>query len=92
MQTAGILYSETNQRADSILESYREALAEYGISLVEESIEEPVDIDLAASVLVGEADCVIYIEDDVVGELLDTVHAYADATGSPVVGILPDNE
>ena len=60
---------------------------EYGIELVTSEIQEKIDIDLISSEMVGTVDGIFCIEDDMVDELLQTVCAYADEVGIPVIGI-----
>ena len=85
-QTAGIIYSEDNKNAEVLIEEYTALAKKYGMELVTDAIEEELDIDLAASELVGNADCILCIEDEIVDGLVQTIRAYADEVGIPVIG------
>ncbi len=86
LQTVGIIYSADGSETQA--EEYTQMAANYGVQVVMTQIEQEIDIDLAASELVGEVDCVFCIDDELVNTLVQTVRAYADEMGIPVIGAM----
>ena len=87
MQSVGIIYSETNQDAKAQIQEYTQLASEYGIGLVTDTIEAEVDIDLIVSEMAGNVDAIFCMEDEMVTGLIQTVRAYADEVGIPVLGM-----
>ena len=88
LQTVGIIYSAGDSEAQAQAEEYTQMAADYGVQVVTTQIEQEIDIDLAASELVGTVDCVFCIDDELVNTLVQTVRAYADEMEIPVIGIM----
>lgn len=87
VQSVGIIYSADNKASEKQLSSYNELASEFGMSVTASEIEEAIDIDLAASELVGSVDCIFCIDDATVTPLVQTIRAYADEVEIPVIGI-----
>ncbi len=87
VQSVGIIYSAENKNSEKQLASYEKLAAEYGMSVSSSEIENEIDIDLAASELVGSVDCIFCIDDEMVTPLVQTIRAYADEMEIPVIGI-----
>ena len=63
------------------------AAGQYGIELVSAEIKDEIDIDMAASEMAGAVDGILYMEDPLVAGLVQTVCAYANEVGIPVIGL-----
>ncbi|MCI8317974.1 MAG: SH3 domain-containing protein [Lachnospiraceae bacterium] len=87
VQAVGIIYSKGNKGAKKQLASYEKLAASRGLTIVASEIDSEMDIDIVASELVSMADCILCIEDDMVTPLVQTVRAYADEGGIPVIGM-----
>ena len=85
-QNVGIIYSSENKDAKTQIENYEKFAATYGFELTVKEIESDLDIELAASELVDSVDSVFCLDDALVDELMQTVCAYADEMGIPVIG------
>ena len=85
--SVGVIYSADNDQADEQIEVYTALAEELGINVSSVEILDEIDIDLAASELVGAVDCVFCMEDDTVDSLIQTLCAYADEVGIPVIGL-----
>lgn len=83
----GILYAKDNKTAKTELAEYETLASSLGYELQTVCVEETQDIDFAASDLVGEADAILCIPDSMIEELLDTVYAYAQEAGIPVIDV-----
>lgn len=83
----GILYAKDNKTAKTELAEYETLASSLGYELQTVCVEETQDIDFAASGLVGEADAILCIPDSMIEELLDTVYAYAQEAGIPVIDV-----
>ncbi len=83
----GIIYSYENENAQTQTEEYEKFAEKYGVELALREISADLDIDLAASELVDSVDCIFGIDDPSIDELMDTVCAYADEMGIPVIGV-----
>ena len=75
-QAVGIIYSKGNKGAKKQFASYEKLAKSRGLTVVASEIESEIDIDIAASELVG-----------MVTPLVQTVRAYADEGGIPVIGL-----
>lgn len=83
----GVIYSAGNKKAKKQLKKYRELSEEYGMELIMAKIQEKIDIDLEASQLVGQADVIFCLDDELVNELIPTICAYAKEVEIPVLSM-----
>ena len=82
----GVICSSDDKDAKIQIEEYEELAKTYGMEIIMEEIEQEADIDIAASRLAGSVDCIFCLDDSVVNGLIQTVCAYADEVGIPVIG------
>ena len=87
VSSVGIIYSESDKNAAAAAADYEEMSDDFGFELITTEIVDALDIDLAASVMVGDVDCVICIDDKVVNDLVQTICAYANEVEIPVIGV-----
>lgn len=83
----GVIYSAGNKKAKKQLKKARELAKEYGMELITAKIQEKIDIDLEASQLVGQADVIFCLDDELVNELIPTICAYAKEVEIPVLSM-----
>ncbi len=83
----GVIYSSDNTDAAAQLTEYESFAGQYGIELVSAEIKDEIDIDMAASEMAGAVDGILYMEDPLVAGLVQTVCAYANEVGIPVIGL-----
>lgn len=86
-QHIGVIYSSENTGAQAQVKEYETLAEKYGYELMSAEIEAELDIDLVASEMVDSVDGIFCLEDSLVDELLQTVCAYANEVGVPVVGL-----
>jgi uncharacterized protein YgiM (DUF1202 family) len=86
----GILYTDGDATSADHADILREIASASGTELRTMTMIDETDIDFAASQLVGNVDAIILLDDAVVDGLIDTVTAYADEVGIPVIGFTAD--
>ena len=82
----GILYTTSETNSVSTIKEYKELAADYDFEIVEKGINTIADVDLAASDLVTQVDCISNLTDNTVVEALQTVLEKANTQGIPVFG------
>ncbi|MGI6205247.1 MAG: ABC transporter substrate-binding protein [Anaerovoracaceae bacterium] len=82
----GILYTTSETNSVSTIEEYKDLAPDYGFEIVEKGINTIADVDLAASDLVTQVDCISNLTDNTVVEALQTVLDKANSAGIPVFG------
>ena len=84
---AGIIYSAGDKGAEVQLKEYGNLIESYEMNLQTVEIIDEMDIDLAASELVGTVDYIICLDDETVNGVVSVICAYADEVEIPVIGI-----
>ena len=82
----GIIYTTSEANSVSTIETYKELAGNYGFEIVETGINTISDVDLAASNLVEQVDCLCNLTDNTVVQALQTVLDRANAKNIPVFG------
>lgn len=85
-KTIGILYTTSEANSLSTIASYKELAGEYGFEIVESGISSISEVELAASDLASQVDCISNLTDNTVVEALQTVLAKANEKNIPVFG------
>lgn len=82
----GILYTTSETNSVSTIKEYKKLAADYDFEIVEKGINTIADVDLAASDLVTQVDCISNLTDNTVVEALQTVLEKANKQNIPVFG------
>ncbi len=82
----GILYTTSETNSVSTIKEYKKLASEYDFEIVEKGINTIADVDLAASDLVTQVDCISNLTDNTVVEALQTVLEKANKQEIPVFG------
>ncbi len=82
----GIIYTTSETNSVSTIKEYKKLAPDYGFEIVDTGINTVADVDLAASNMVNQVDCISNLTDNTVVEALQTVLDKANAAGIPVFG------
>ncbi|HEY9574847.1 MAG TPA: ABC transporter substrate-binding protein [Lachnospiraceae bacterium] len=82
----GIIYTTSEANSISTIEIYKDLSKKYDFEIVESGISSVSEVELAASKLVEEVDCISNLTDNTVVEALQTVLAKAKEAKIPVFG------
>lgn len=86
LTSVGVICSEENTEVKTIITDTAEYASSLGISILEMTLIDETDIDLVAAELVGKTDAILLADDVMVNGLTQTITAYADEVGIPVIG------
>lgn len=82
----GIIYTTSETNSVSTIKEYKKYAPDYGFEIVEKGINTIADVDLAASDLVTQVDCISNLTDNTTVEALQTVLEKANKAKIPVFG------
>ena len=82
----GIIYTTNESNSQSTLNIYKEKASEFGFEIIEKGISNASEISQAIDIVLGQADCISNLTDNIVVNNLPVMLEKANAANIPIFG------